>query len=241
MTMLSIIANAYRELFPGATVPSVVTASTDSNVLLLYRLANVGGKALVKRHNWAALTTEKTFTTTAAAAQVASVATDFDRILPETIFNRTTKRRVNGPISAEQWQHIQASLTTMVNPSFRIRGSGTASLLITPTPANTTDTIAYEYISKNWAQATGGGATKAAFDTDTDISRFDDEHLHELDIVWRFKAEKGMDYSEELRAFESFLVTMQMNDGAKPRINLSDQVSDRMPYPPQVPDTLVFT
>jgi hypothetical protein len=234
------VQNAYRELLPGKTVPSVVTASTDADVLLMYRLVNIGGKALMKRHNWAALITEKTFTTTQAAAQVASVASDFDRILPETMFNRTTRRRVWGPMSPEQWQHIQASLTTAVDQHFRIRGSGTASILITPTPSNTTDTIAYEYISKNWSQ-TSGAVTQHAFGADSDISRFDDEHMHELDIVWRFKAAKGLDYSEEMRTFEAFVLTAIMNDGARPRINLGDVVSDRVPYPLQVPDTLVFT
>ena len=238
--MLSIIQNAYRELFPGATVPSAVTASTNADVLLLYRLANIGGKALMKRHDWRALITEKTFTTTAAAAQTASVAADFDRMIPDTIFNRTTRRRVVGPIDPETWQNVQASLTTFTDQAYRIRGSGTASLLITPTPSNTTDTIAYEYVSGYWAQATGGGATKGAFDADTDVSRLD-EHMHELDIVWRFKAEKGLDYSEEMRAFETYVTTAIMNDGGRPRGSLNASIPDRLPRAPQVPDTLVFT
>jgi hypothetical protein len=33
-----------------------------------------------------------------------------------------------------------------------------------------------------------------------------------------------------------------MNDGARPRLQIGETMSgDRIPYPPQTPDTLVFT
>jgi hypothetical protein len=32
-----------------------------------------------------------------------------------------------------------------------------------------------------------------------------------------------------------------MNDGARARIQIGDVTSDRVPNPPQVPDTLIFT
>jgi hypothetical protein len=241
MSLLTITQGAWRNLFPGTTVPSSVYANTtDANVVELLRLCNEGGKALMKRYPWAALITEKTFTTVAAAAQTSSVATDFDRILPETMFNRTTRRRVYGPVDPETWQNIQASLVTFVNPAFRIRGSGTASLLLTPTPS-AGQTVAYEYITKNWCQSSGSvGQTEWAADTDTSLL---DEHLHELDLVWRFRAAKGFDYTQELQNFETYLAVAMMNDGAKPRLSLDGTMvgRDRVPTAPQVPDTLVFT
>jgi hypothetical protein len=236
MTLLTIIASANDELGLPALATVAGNPSPDANLML--RLANTGGKALMKRCAWAALITEKTFTTVAAAAQTASVASDFDRILPETMFNRTSRRRVWGPVDADTWQNIQSSLITYVDPAFRIRGSGTASILITPTPS-AGDTVAYEYVSKNWCQSSGGTA-QSAFAADADVSLFDEE-LHTLDLVWRWRAQKGLMHDSELAAFERYLMITMMNDGARARIQIGDVTSDRVPNPPQVPDTLIFT
>jgi hypothetical protein len=202
-------------------------------------LSTVVGKTVAKRHHWTALTVEKTFTTTAAAAQVASVATDFERIVPETMFNRTKRRRVYGPIDNAEWQRIQSSLTTYVEHCYRIRGSGTASILITPTPT-AGDTIAYEYITKNWCQSSGA-VGQAAWAADSDTSLLDEE-LHALDLIWRWRAAKGLLFQDERAAFENYLANTVMNDGARPRLQIGETMSgDRTPYPPQTPDTLVFT
>jgi hypothetical protein len=235
LTLLTIVAQAAL----GQPTLSTVVGNTDPAAILMRRLSTEGGKTVAKRHHWTALTTEKTFTTTAAAAQVASVATDFERIIPETMFNRTKRRRVYGPIDNAEWQRIQSSLTTYVEHCYRIRGSGTASILITPTPT-AGDTIAYEYISKNWCQ-TSLLVGQAAWAADTDTSLLDEE-LHALDLIWRWRQAKGLEFQDERAAFENYLANTVMNDGARPRLQIGETMSgDRTPYPPQTPDTLVFT
>jgi hypothetical protein len=237
LTLLTIVAQATAAL--GQPTLSTVVGSSDPAAILMRRLSTEGGKAVAKRHHWTALTVEKTFTTTAAAAQVASVATDFERLVPDTMFNRTSRRRVYGPIDNAEWQNIQASLTTSVDSAFRIRGSGTASILITPTPT-AGDTIAYEYITKNWCQSNAAvGQTAWAADTDTSLL---DEELHALDLIWRWRQAKGLEFQDERAAFENYLANTVMNDGARPRLQIGETMSgDRIPYPPQTPDTLVFT
>ena len=238
MSLLSIVQSAAPEL--SLPTPSAVAASTDPQVVLLFRLAKEEGMALAARHTWQNLTTEKTFTTTAAAIQVGAIPTDFDRMIPETFFNRTTNKRVVGPIDPVEWQRIQSSLVTLVNPAFRIRGS---SILITPTPS-AGQTCAYEYVSTKWC-ASSGGTAQNTWAADTDVTNICTntvlaEEAMTLGIIWRFRKAKGLDFTADLQAYERYVTDLIMNDGSRPRLQSSVPTSDRVPVPPQVPDTLVL-
>ncbi len=139
-----------------------------------------------------------------------------------------------GDLSPSQWQETQASLVTMVNPAFRIRGN---RFLISPTP-NSVETVAYEYISKNWCQSEGGtGQSEWAADTDVGLL---DEELMKLGVVWRFKAKKGLDYAEDMNSYEIKVNKAILKDGARVTIDTACMERDRVPHAPQVPETLVF-
>jgi hypothetical protein len=229
MTLLSIARNASDRL--GLTRPTSVATSTDQSVLTLLGLAQEEGKALAGRHTWQVLQTEYTFSTSNGTASYA-LPSGFDQLIKETVYNRTSRRRVVGDISPAQWQEIQASLVTMVNPAFRIRGS---LFYITPTPS-ATETVAYEYISKNWCQsALSVGQSAWAADTDTGIL---DEELMTLGVIWRFKQSKGLDYSEAMNNYEIEVAKAIFKDGARVRIDTSNSERDRVPHAPTVPETL---
>jgi hypothetical protein len=228
MTILSIVNNAQDRL--GLPRASAVMVSSDETVVQLRGLAQQEGRELAREGAWQALTSEKTFTTVAAAAQTSSVPTDFDWYIPDTMFNRTRTRRVEGPVTAAIWQDIQASLVTYVNPAFRIRGS---TILITPTPS-AGDTVAYEYVTKNWCQSVASVA-QALWTVDTDTALVDEE-LHTLGIVWRFKKAKGFDYAEEFTTYQVQVKQALNRDGARPRISTDGGYRDRVPTPPQVPE-----
>jgi hypothetical protein len=122
-----------------------------------------------------------------------------------------------------------------VDPAFTVRGG---AIYITPTPT-AGDTVAYEYVSTKWCQSSGGTA-QTEWAADTDTSKLD-EALHVLDLIWRFKQAKGLEYAADLAAFERRVTDKLMRDGVKPRISTSEVDYDRIPQGPQVPDTLVFT
>ncbi len=231
MALLSIIQNASDRL--GLVRPGSVAASSDQQVLTLLGLAQEEGKTLARRHTWQVLQTEYTFPTVASTASYA-LPTGFDRILIDTVFNRTRRRRMVGDLTPAQWQETQASLVTMVNPAFRIRGS---LFLISPTPT-AVETVAYEYITKNWCQSAGAvGQTAWAADTDTGVL---DEELMTLGIVWRFRAAKGLDYSEAMQNYEIEVAKAINRDGAPVRVQTDNWERDRIPHAPITPETLVF-
>jgi hypothetical protein len=211
MSLLSICQNACYRL--SLEAPSAIIGSTNKIAIQLLALAKEEGKQLSRKGSWKVLTSEQTFTTTAASAQTDALPSDLDWIIPETMYNRTSSRKVGGPISPEDWQAIQASLTTLVHPVFRIRGT---SLLLTPTPA-ASETVAFEYITTKWCQSSGGTA-QTTWAADTDTAKVDEE-LHTLGILWRFQRAKGLDYSAEISEYETQVRQALMREGVRPRIS----------------------
>lgn len=232
MSLLTLIQSASDRL--GLTRPLTVAASTDQITLTLLGLAQEEGKTLARRHTWQVLQNEYTFPTAASTVSYA-LPSGFDRVLIDTVFNRTRRRRFVGDLTPAQWQEIQASLVTMVNPAFRIRGN---LFLISPTP-NAVETVAFEYITKNWCQSQASvGQTAWAADTDTGII---DEELMTLGVIWRFKAAKGLDYAESMQNYEIEVAKAITRDGAPMRVDSANTERDRIPNAPVMPETLTFT
>lgn len=211
MSLLTLVQGACARI--GLDTPSTVIGNTDAIVKDMLYLARQSAISLSRKTAWKSLTSEKTFSTTAAAEQTGALPSDVDWIIPDTMFNRTLTRRVAGPLSAEEWQLLQASLSAVVDPFFRIRGT---SLLFVPAPA-AGNTVAYEYVTKNFCQSSGGTA-QSAFAADTDTTVLDEE-LHMLNLVWRFRRAKGLDYSQELADFELEMNQAILREGVRPRIS----------------------
>lgn len=212
MSLLTIVTKACSRL--SLAIPTTVMASTNAQVIQLKELAQEEGKDLARRVMWKALISEKTFTTTAAAIQTGAIPSDFDYILPDTMFNRTARRRIDGPISADEWQVLQAAIIGRVFPAFRFRGS---KILITPTPT-AGQTVAYEYITKNWCQSSGETA-QSAWTADSDTALIDEE-LHTQGLVWRFLKMRGMDHQDAFRDYTQNVMQSILREGARSRLYL---------------------
>lgn len=233
MSLLTIIAgdgNVCDRL--GIQRPTAVAANTDLTIRQLLGFAQEEGDALARAYVWQALTTETTFVTLAQESQTGAIPADFDYYINDSMFNRSSRRRVTGPLSSEEWQVTKATLVTLVNPAFRMRGD---AILITPTPA-AGETMAYEYASKNWCRSNMSvGQTAWAADADTAVL---DEKLHILGIIWRWKKSKGLDYSEEMQNYEIQKAQAILRDGGRPRISADGAPRERVPMAPQTPETL---
>ena len=221
MSLLTIVTGALGRM--GLPTTATVVGNTTRTVVEMLALLQQEGRELSRRAAWKVLQRETTFTTVAAAAQTdaAALPSDLDWILPETMFNRTLNRQVDGPLSPGEWQQIQSALVTRVNPAFRIRGT---SLLLSPTPA-AGDTIAYEYVTNKWCQSSGGTA-QTAWTADSDTALVDEE-LHTLGLIWRFKFMKGLPSWEEAAGLYDLQVRQAITrEGVRSRLS-SDPVWDR--------------
>ncbi len=205
-TLLQIIQRAADLL--SIPRPLEVVESTDQQVRQLYALANEEGDELSGSHDWQALRRQYTFTTVAQADQTSALPSDWDRFIANTFFNRSTMRTVIGPITPQQWQAIQAQ--PQLNRVFLAFVERDGKFLVTPTPA-AGETIAYEYISSNWAKTTDGDPLPQ-FESDTDETYLDPK-LFWLGIRWRFLKSKGLDYAEDFRTYQSERNQKMARDG----------------------------
>lgn len=150
---------------------------------------------------------------------------DFNWVLNETMWDRTTRRPVFGPKAPAEWQQLQAQLLTGPWWQYRIRGN---QLLFIPAPA-VGDTIYFEWVSKFWCTtATSTIQTQSSYLTDTDVAILD-ERLITLDALWRFKADKKLDYSEDYDKAEAAIADAMGRNASKPRLNLAGAAGDILP------------
>lgn len=211
MSLLTMIQDAADRV--GLARPSSVVSSSDLQVRQLLGLAQQEGKELAKRHSWQRLVSEKTFTSTATETQASVIPTDFDRYLDDTFFNRTRKRPVYGPLTAQEWQFSKGVVATTVVESWRRRGN---AVMLTPTPT-AGDTYAFEYVSVNWCQSSAESA-QSAWTADTDTGLLSEETMT-LGVMWRFLKAKGLDFAEDFRSYELRVAQEIARDGGKPTLN----------------------
>lgn len=215
MSLLTMMQQVTRRI--GLTVPNAVMSSTDPQVIQLVGLANEEGQELSERYPWQAMQKEATFTTVAATTQVANIYTtwpDFKFILNETIWDRTLRRPVFGPIDPQIWQQLSAQVLQGPFYQYRIRGN---SIVFIPTPA-AGDNCYFEYVSTSWC-ASAGGTGQNVWTADTDVGVMD-ESIMTQGIIWRWKQVKGFEYAQDFNKYEQRISDAMGRDSGKSTLDM---------------------
>jgi hypothetical protein len=195
MTLLTIVQEAAGAL--SLPVPTAIVGASDASAILWFNLAKREGKELSRRHDWQNLVVEKTWTSTATVTQADAIGSDFDHPVPDVeIWNRTSNLRYIGPVSSIEWGRLQTGVAGGIIGWWRIIGN---VLNIFPAPT-AGQTIAWEYISRNWCQS-AAAVRQSTWVADTDTSLIS-EDLMSLGLTWRWLRAKGMDYAEEMATYE---------------------------------------
>lgn len=189
MTLLT-IATAVADKV-GIRRPSVVITSTDGEVRKLLASINEEVKDLIGAAFWEQLRSERTFTAIAGATQTGILPSDFNRMVPETFWDRTGQRLITAVSDAVEWQNLQAISYTGI-PKFVIRGG---TLYVIPVMAGG-ESLAFEYVSNSFARAASGGAAQSAYLADGDTTVLD-EGLITLGAIWRYKADEGLPFAAD--------------------------------------------
>lgn len=220
MNLLSII-NSVRGLFGDRTV-SAAFSSTDPRVVQMVAIANEEAGDLASRRLWTALIRESSFTTVAGADQglidgsIVPTSNAFDFIINDTIFNRTLRIPVFGPLSPGTYQARKALQSLGPYSQFRIRAG---RLLFDPVPS-VGHSCYFEYKTRNLVTDVTGVTERETWASDTDIPMLD-SRLMLQGIKWRWKAAKGMDYAEDMASYENQVMDAMARDGNRPRLNLN--------------------
>lgn len=187
-------------------------ASTDTNFIQLVELLNMVGGELLQEHEWTQQIVETTISTANAATQYA-LPVDWDRMLNQTHWNRSTRFVMIGPLSGQEVQYLKARLAgVLVQVAYRIQGN---VITFPVAPANS-QVLAYEYISNLWVwQAGQASPNQSSILASTDIVLYDPE----LAISWlrhAFREAKGFDTTAERERRQTLLeAVIAKNVGSK--------------------------
>lgn len=216
MTCLTIVQNACLRI--GITSPTAVATSADPQILQLLALLNEEGQSLSERTNWQALTNVGTFTTVATEVQgaLSTIAPNLRFIINDTIWNRTLQRPVYGPLSPQGWQAQKAMLFQGPWNQYRIYG-GSLRFLPSPTAGQS---CYFEYVTAAWGTDSTGATGRTAFTADADVALLD-ENIMTLGLIWRWKQQKGFDFSVDFQKYDQQVRNAMGRDATKPVLNLS--------------------
>ena len=215
--------------------------NNDQTAVLLLSAASKAGRSLARKRNgnngWVILQKEHAFNTVSGTADYAMPA-DFDRLIQDTLWDRTNFWEMRGPLTPAQWQVYKSSIlgnSITLRQRYRIRNSSNVKVFsIDPTPTSG-DNLVFEYVSKNWCQnSSGTGQADWAADNDTGLI---DEYLIELDAEWRVLKRMGMAYEEEMDEAEREIAQALASDGGSTKLTLDKDTGVQLIGMGNVPDT----
>lgn len=226
-TLLATVQEVCRRLVQP--VPNTVYGSTDKAVSQMMALLQEGLDDLVDRGAWQELNREYTWLTTAAEDQgsiltglgspvVATVG--FDYMLPQTLWDRTNKLPLVGPLDAQDWQAMKAWVINGPRYQFRLRAN---KFLINPVPTAGW-TWAFEYQSKYSISNAAGTTFSDRFTLDTDLILLPDKIVQQT-LRWRWKKEKSLPYAQDFEDCEK-LITNALSRGKQGKILHLDNTPD---------------
>lgn len=227
MSLLTIIENVTEDL--GIATPTTVINNTDRQIVQLLAIANREGRDLASRFGWSRLITEKTYTIISGRDQGAFNSTictggDFDYLVNQTMWNRTTDLPIVGPVSESDRQAFKAFSVTGPYQRYWVQGG---HLYLDPAPSGG-DTLAFEYKSKFWCESSATSAGQSKWNDDSDLGRLD-EDLMTLGIIWRWRQRKGLDYAEDMRTYETRVADAIVRDKSGRTLNLNGGDDNRTP------------
>lgn len=201
MSILSVCQDAAVKL--NRAVPALTSVFSTSNPFaaeLLLAAKETAESLLKEEHDWRALTQLATCQGDASTVvfPFATVAPDFDRLikgakLHSLRFRNATFRPAK---DLDEWLFLKDNLL-VGSPGNWVILNNTVQVF----PAMPVDDTARFYYISNYYAISGAGAPQSAFLADTDTFALD-ERLLRLGIVWRWRADKRLEYAEDLKNYE---------------------------------------
>lgn len=187
----------------GATITEAYS-STDQVALEMADLANEVASDIAASHDWRALTKIHSLV---GGSESYALPQDYDRMaLASEIDDGASWFWGYTPFdSVNDWMRFKSGTYPILSPGGWIILGG--ELLFYPAAR---ENAQFPYISKEWARSEDG-TPKAQFTADNDTFALP-ERLMTLGLIWRWKAQKGMDYSEDMATYELALGQAQTRD-----------------------------
>jgi len=230
MSLLTIAQAIADEL--GVFQPASIINNEEATAVRLRSVTSAAGLYLRDDYDWAVLTKEHTFTSSAGTAAYA-VPSDFLRIVPNTLWDRTNNLQLVGPLTPAQWQYFKGAITSDVGLAVRWRLRPTSGVLKIELENPAAATIALEYVSDQWcASSSGTGQTDWAADADVPLF---DEDLVFREGWWRALRAFGFPYEDQKNDSRKWLKHIwERERGGGANINMAPTVAT---FTVNLPDT----
>lgn len=195
MTILSVCQDAAIKL--NRAKPTSIFSSSDQFAAELLLAAKDTADSLIKEeHDWRALTVLQTCQGD-AVTEVFPLPVDYERLIKDAKlhslrFKNATFRPAR---DLDEWLFLKDNLL-VGSPGNWVILNGSVQIF-PPLPVN--DTARYYYISNYYARV--AGVAQPTFTADTDTFALD-ERLLRLGIIWRWRADKRLEYAEDLKNYE---------------------------------------
>jgi len=213
-TLLDCCTRALDEI-SSINVPDFIVGNPDDAAKQLLALAKKIGTELVRDYDWQEMIREATLTTVADTA-IYDLESDYDRLVSDTNWDRTSRRRVSGNSTARQWNLLKASpITAAVDHYFRLIGG---QLQINPTPAAGIE-FAYEYMSKNYC-ASSGGTKQEVWTADTDVPLLP-EDLFIGGLKYYFQKENNIPYGDAEAEYDAVITSRTSKNTPSGAVNMA--------------------
>jgi hypothetical protein len=162
-----------------------------------------------------------------------ALPTDFDRMVPQTNWNRSQHWMNLGAKSAQEWEWLNGGAISTA-PRFRYRTFGN-KLRLFPAPSDVLN-FAYEYVSQYWVVPSAGtNPTKARTTADTDFCIFNDSLMTwGLKFYW-LRANK-LDFATEEAVFLDLLSKAKSGDEDNPTLSMSPQMGNFLITSESIPE-----
>ena len=177
-----------------------VFSESDPSFIQLRNLINTCGQDLVESYPWEILRREHQIVTAVPPdTGIYDLPTDFGYMIPQTGWERAENVPLGGPLSPQQWSYLEGRdlVSFTIYASFRIMED---KFQIFPQPPPDGLDIHFEYISRNWAQATGGGAFGDTVTANSDVVFFKPVMIVQY-LRYKFQEAKGFNSQPALGAF----------------------------------------
>ena len=217
-TLLDIIRRFMERT--GLPKPAFSIGSTDVQVTQVLGLLEEATEEIVMRNprGWQILNRQAVFQTKAQEVQgsLSELAPGFRSVINDTLFNRTTRLPIYGPLLPMERQATKALQTA--GPYYRYWIVNDELHFYPIPPAG--QTIAFEYTSTAaWSDGKSPATYTEYPDSDTAICLFP-KPVMIAQLRWRWKKEKGLDYAEDFAMAERLLNAAIAADGTRRVVDL---------------------
>lgn len=197
MTVLS-AARAAAVRLNQVPPTSLFTTSVEFD-LEMASLANESAEAIAKIYDWQKLIALKTMTGDDVTTSF-PLPTDYDRMtLKSTVQTSALSTPYAQVRDLDQWLYFQLHPETVI-PGYYIILGGAMQF----NPAIPTGVTAKYYYMRNTPILDANSGPISAFTADTDTFVLP-ERLLRLDLIWRWRSSKKMEYAEDMATFEMAL------------------------------------